>query len=95
MMTSYCKEAAKFGDVALPVYREPRHITIILNPIAGKEAGKNMFTKYAEPLFHCAGIKLSIVETESEGSMIYLFLECLAARLNLCICLYFQAKQKS
>ncbi|XP_063975455.1 acylglycerol kinase, mitochondrial isoform X2 [Diachasmimorpha longicaudata] len=67
LMRAYCKEAAKYGEEPLPATRNPRHITVILNPIAKKRKAKKLFEKYCEPLLHLAGIAVTIVQTEQEG----------------------------
>ncbi|XP_008558541.1 acylglycerol kinase, mitochondrial [Microplitis demolitor] len=67
LMTAYCKEAVKYGDEIIPPTRAPRHITIILNPVARKRKAKKLFEKYCEPLFHLAGIAVTILQTEKES----------------------------
>lgn len=42
-MRVYCKEAVKFGDEPLSPTRKPRHITVILNPVAKKRYMNNIF----------------------------------------------------
>ncbi|XP_046387608.1 acylglycerol kinase, mitochondrial [Ischnura elegans] len=67
LMRAYCEEAAKFGEVPLPVGVKPRHITVILNPAANRRKSVDMFDKYCAPIFHLAGISVSIVKTEYAG----------------------------
>ncbi|KAF7990384.1 hypothetical protein HCN44_000189 [Aphidius gifuensis] len=67
LMRSYCEEAVKFGDEALPAHQRPRHITVILNPTSNKKKSKKLFEKYCEPLLHLAGIAVTIIQTEQEG----------------------------
>ncbi|KAK0170948.1 hypothetical protein PV328_008724 [Microctonus aethiopoides] len=67
LMRVYCKEAVKFGDEPLSPTRKPRHITVILNPVAKKRSSKKLFEKYCEPLLHLAGIAVTIIQTEQEG----------------------------
>lgn len=66
MMKANCRKALTLGDEKL---RNPkaktRHITVIMNPIAGKRKSKKLYTKWVEPLLHLAGIKVSLVETDS------------------------------
>lgn len=42
-------------------------MTVILNPVANKRKAKADYEKYCAPLFHLAGLKVSVVTTESEG----------------------------
>lgn len=44
---------------------QPRHITVILNPVACNRKSKKLYAKYVEPFLHLAGIKVSLIETES------------------------------
>ncbi|XP_067126271.1 acylglycerol kinase, mitochondrial [Centruroides vittatus] len=67
MMRAYCEEAKNYGDMPLPVNGKPRHITVILNPVAKNGKGKAIYEKYAAPLLHLAGIKISVFQTEKEG----------------------------
>lgn len=67
MMRAYCEEAKNYGDMPLPVNGKPRHITVILNPTARNGKGKALYEKYAAPLLHLAGIKVSVFQTEQEG----------------------------
>uniref|UniRef100_T1IWW9 Acylglycerol kinase, mitochondrial n=1 Tax=Strigamia maritima TaxID=126957 RepID=T1IWW9_STRMM len=67
LMREYCEEAQTFGDVPLQSGKKPRHVTVILNPAAKDGKGKKLFENFAAPLFHLAGIKLSVVQTEHEG----------------------------
>ncbi|KAG9510361.1 Acylglycerol kinase, mitochondrial [Fragariocoptes setiger] len=66
-MKANCIRAKDYGDQALDPNRQPRHITVILNPVAGKRKTRKMYEKFVEPLLHLAGIKVSLVETESIG----------------------------
>jgi len=67
MMRAYCEESKKFGDVTMPVSVKPRHLTVILNPASKTSKGPALFDKYASPLLHLAGIRVSIIKTEHEG----------------------------
>lgn len=42
-------------------------MTVILNPVANKRKSKADYEKYCAPLFHLAGLKVSVVTTETEG----------------------------
>lgn len=66
VMKTSCHRAALVGDQALKNPQiQPRHITVILNPVAGKRKSKKLYNKCVEPLLHLAGIKVSLIETES------------------------------
>ncbi|KAG8230401.1 hypothetical protein J437_LFUL010202 [Ladona fulva] len=67
LMRAYCEEAAKFGDLPLPIGVKPRHITIILNPAANRRKAVDLFDKFCAPIFHLAGISVRIVKTEYVG----------------------------
>lgn len=61
-----CKKAAQMGDMKLQNFAsQPRHLTVILNPVAGKRKSKKLYTRWVEPILHLSGIKVSLVETES------------------------------
>lgn len=62
-----CEEAEKYGEVRLPVSESPRSITVILNPAANKRSAKTDYEKYCEPLFHLAGISVTLLQTNAEG----------------------------
>lgn len=42
---------------------------MLLNPVANDRKGKNDYEKYCAPLFHLAGIRVSLVTTEAEGQV--------------------------
>lgn len=66
LMKISSKQAARLGDERLKNPKgEVRHITVILNPVAGKRKCKKLYQKWSEPLFHLAGIKVSLIETQS------------------------------
>lgn len=48
-------------------FHPARHVTVILNPVANKKKSKDDYEKYCAPLFHLAGLKVSLVTTEAEG----------------------------
>lgn len=66
-MRVYCEEAAAIGNQPWNHQRPLKHLTIILNPVANARKGKKLFFNYAQPILSCAGIKLSLIETEHEG----------------------------
>lgn len=66
VLKSCSRRAAVYGDQRLRNPTEqPRHITVILNPVAGARKTKKLYAKYVEPFLHLAGIKVSLIETES------------------------------
>lgn len=68
-MKSYCEEVTKHGEEAIGPFEKVRHLTVILNPNSDGKKGKALYTKYAEPLFNCAGIKVSVIETDAKGKV--------------------------
>lgn len=67
MMRALCLRAKAYGDEPLPSGAKPRHVTVILNPTSKDGKGKILYEKYAAPLFHLAGIRVSFFQTEYEG----------------------------
>lgn len=68
VMKNSCRRATHYGEERLSDPNAPvRHITVILNPVANKRKSKKLYTKWVEPLFHLAGIKVSLIETERAG----------------------------
>lgn len=66
IMKTCSRRAAIYGDQRLKNPTDPpRHITVILNPVAGNRKSKKLYAKYVEPFLHLAGIKVSLIETES------------------------------
>lgn len=66
VMKTSCRKAAEYGNQRLKSPNaQVRHITVILNPVAGKRKSKKLYTKWVEPLLHLAGIKVSLIETNS------------------------------
>ncbi|RZF33769.1 hypothetical protein LSTR_LSTR008028 [Laodelphax striatellus] len=66
-MRHYCLEASKIGDEWIPEGVRPRHVTVILNPVANKRKAKTDFEKYCAPLLHLAGVSVDLLLTESAG----------------------------
>lgn len=78
-MREYCEEALKLGGEQLRVFSQPKHITVILNPRSKKSKSRKQFNDFVAPILHCAGYKVSLVETENQGILFhtvhsYLFL---------------------
>uniref|UniRef100_A0A2R5LNC1 Acylglycerol kinase, mitochondrial n=1 Tax=Ornithodoros turicata TaxID=34597 RepID=A0A2R5LNC1_9ACAR len=67
LMRAFCEEAKVYGERTLPTGLKPRHVTVIVNPTAKDGKGKIQYEKYAAPLFHLAGIKVSYFQTEYQG----------------------------
>lgn len=67
LMKEFSEEAVKYGQIKLPPFLPTRHVTVILNPVANKRKSKADYEKYCAPLFHLAGLKVSVVTTETEG----------------------------
>ncbi|KAG8183938.1 hypothetical protein JTE90_006863 [Oedothorax gibbosus] len=66
MMRAYCEEARKYGEKPLAQMQKPRHVTVILNPEANYKKSNVQFEKFAAPLLHLAGFKVSVFQTENE-----------------------------
>lgn len=65
-MRQKCHAAAIKGDKLLKQATDPvRHVTVLLNPVAGKQRSKKLYQKWVEPLFNLAGMRISVVETDS------------------------------
>ncbi len=67
LMADYCREAAEFGRAEQPIQRPMYNVTVILNPAAAKGTARKKYEKYCAPILHLAGVKVSVVRTESEG----------------------------
>lgn len=66
LMKANCQRAVALGDQRLKNPKaKTRHVTVIMNPVAGKRKSKKLYTKWVEPLLHLAGIKVSLIETDS------------------------------
>lgn len=66
-MKTCCSHAVLLGDEKIHFNGQPKHITVILNPAACARKAKKLYTKWAEPLLHLAGFKVSLIETKSPG----------------------------
>nr|XP_037277487.1 acylglycerol kinase, mitochondrial-like [Rhipicephalus microplus] len=67
MMRALCLRAKDYGDMPIPAGAKPRHVTVIINPTSKDGKGKILYEKYAAPLLHLAGIRVSCFQTEYEG----------------------------
>ncbi|GIY62440.1 acylglycerol kinase, mitochondrial [Caerostris darwini] len=66
MMRAYCEEARKYGEKPVSLMMKPKHITVILNPEANDKKANVQFEKFAAPLLHLAGFRISVFQTEKE-----------------------------
>lgn len=66
-MRIYCQEACKYGDQPLGSFNPATHVTVILNPVAKKRKAKIHYEKFISPILNSAGLKVSLIETETEG----------------------------
>ncbi|GFS29355.1 acylglycerol kinase, mitochondrial [Nephila pilipes] len=66
MMRAYCDEARKYGEKPLSNLQNPKHVTVILNPEANYRKSNVQFEKFAAPLLHLAGFRVSVFQTERE-----------------------------
>ena len=67
-MRELCQEALSYGSGAIrgadtPLYR----VTVILNPVASGGKARKLYEKYSAPLLNLAGMKVSVIRTESDG----------------------------
>jgi len=67
-MAELSREALTHGSglihgASTPLYR----VTVILNPVASGGKGRKYYEKYCAPLLNLAGMKVSVIRTESEG----------------------------
>ncbi|XP_070158790.1 acylglycerol kinase, mitochondrial isoform X2 [Polyergus mexicanus] len=66
LMRQYCEDVARYGDISCPTNVKPRHVTVILNPVAKKRKAKKLFEKYCEPLLHLAD---AIIVAGGDGTL--------------------------
>jgi len=67
-MRELAREALSYGTVTLSGVQAPAYtVTVILNPVASGGKGRKLYEKYCAPLLHLAGMKVSVIRTESEG----------------------------
>ncbi|KPM07978.1 Aldo-keto reductase-like protein 2, partial [Sarcoptes scabiei] len=59
----------RYGEEKIYPLQKPRSVTVLLNPMANKQKGKADYEKYCAPLFHLAGLKVSLVISEAEGQI--------------------------
>lgn len=62
IMRAYCLEASKIGEKSLNQWKQARHVTVILNPVARDRKSKAQFDAYFAPILNCAGIKVIAFE---------------------------------
>jgi len=67
-MRALAREAVSFGSGTIQGVSTPSYnVTVILNPVASGGKARKLYEKYCAPLLHLAGMKVSVVRTESEG----------------------------
>jgi len=66
-MRSLAREAVTYGNQPLHVDSPSYSVTVILNPVASGVKGRTLYEKYCAPLLNLAGLKVSVVRTESDG----------------------------
>lgn len=71
MMRYHCLKASEIGDKKISSAVQPKQVTVVLNPAAGKRKSKKLFEKWSEPLLNLAGIKFSIIETQNKTDEIF------------------------
>lgn len=65
MMRAYCEQAKVFGEQVSPGV-STKHLTVILNPEANNKKSHIQFEKFAAPLLHLAGYRISLIQTTEE-----------------------------
>jgi len=67
-MRCLAREALSYGSATIQGVQAPTfNVTVILNPVASGGKGRKLYEKYCSPLLHLAGMKVSVIRTESEG----------------------------
>jgi len=67
-MRELAREALSYGSVTIKGVQTPTYnVTVILNPVASGGKGRKLYEQYCAPLLHLAGMKVSVIRTESEG----------------------------
>lgn len=66
-MRDYCKQAQHLGDQRVDPFQACPHITVLLNPLSKGRKCRTQFDHYVAPILHCAGVRVSVFETESRG----------------------------
>jgi len=67
-MRELAREALSYGSTTIQGTNTPNYcVTVILNPVASGGKGRKLYEKYCAPLLHLAGMKVSVIRTESDG----------------------------
>jgi len=66
-MRGLAREALVYGSSLQGVQTPSYAVTVILNPVASGGKGRKKYEEYCAPLLHLAGLKVSVIRTESEG----------------------------
>lgn len=67
LMTRFCQEASKYGQMPHHLDQPLYNVTVILNPAASGGQGRQKFENYCAPILNCAGLRVSVVRTEGIG----------------------------
>lgn len=67
-MRELAREAVSYGTATIQGVSTPSYnVTVILNPVASGGKARKLYEKYCAPLLHLAGMKVSVIRTQSEG----------------------------
>jgi len=67
-LRNLAQEALSYGSATISGVQTPSYnVTVILNPVSSGGKGRKLYEKYCAPLLHLAGMKVSVIRTESEG----------------------------
>jgi len=66
-MRGLAREALNYGSQEISVDAPNYAVTVILNPVASGVKGRTLYEKYCAPLLNLAGLKVSVIRTESDG----------------------------
>ncbi|XP_031549898.1 acylglycerol kinase, mitochondrial-like [Actinia tenebrosa] len=65
----FCQEAKVYAEETTPALKKPRRFMLLFNATAGKGEAEKLFQRNAEPLFHLAGLDVTIIKTDYEGQI--------------------------
>jgi len=66
-MRGLAREALTYGSQTQHVDASNFAVTVVLNPVAGGVKARALYERCCAPLLHLAGLKVSVVRTESDG----------------------------
>lgn len=64
-----CNEARKIGQEPIGALEKPRRIYVFLNPQANNGKAIKMYDKDVAPIFHLAGIDVTLIKSDYEGHL--------------------------